>query len=65
MSRRNVGVWRGPGVLMLIDGEWRWVDVANMPRHLARELKERATAIVGRDEPTISVLRIVDPAEAP
>lgn len=65
MSRRNVGVWRGPGVLLLIDGEWRWIDVANTPRDHTRTLKERATAVVGLDEPTICISKIVCQAEAP
>jgi len=53
VTQEHVGVWTGPGVLALIDGEW----VHYPPRDVPRDLRARASAFVGLDRPTIAIRR--------
>lgn len=55
--RRNVGRWAGPGVLLLIGDEWRYLDPATLSRAEVRRLREQARATVGVDGPVISITR--------
>ena len=47
MIREHVGVWTGPGILVLVNGEW----VHYMPREAPRDLRQVAAALVGTDRP--------------
>lgn len=51
MTREHVGIWTGPGLLALVDGEW----VHYLPREAPRDLREKATALVGTDRPRITI----------
>ncbi len=54
--RQHVGVWSGPGILALVDGEWQhW-----LPSDAPRDLRETATALVGTDTPMITITRAED-----
>ncbi len=51
MPRDRVGIWTDPGLLALVNGEWQhW-----LPRDAPRDLRQKATALVGTDRPRISI----------
>ena len=50
-AKAHTGTWAGPGLLALIDGEW----VHFYEREAPRDLRARATALVGLDRPTITI----------
>lgn len=47
--RHHVGVWRGPGILILVAGEWRHVQPDAPLGLLQRD------AMVGEDAPVIAI----------
>jgi len=54
MPRDHVGTWTGPGLLALVNGEWQhW-----LPRDAPRDLRQKATALVGTDRPQIGIRRV-------
>ncbi len=53
-------MWTGAGVLALIDGEWTHF----LPRDVPRDLRARASALVGLDRPTI-VIRLAEGPDIP
>lgn len=57
MTHEHIGTWTGPGILALVNGEWRHYLVKDAPR----DLRERATAMVGSDRPQITVSLATDP----
>jgi hypothetical protein len=62
-ARLNIGRWAGPGVLLLIAGEGRYLDPATLPRAEVRRLREQARAVVGVDGPRISITRVPVPGD--
>jgi hypothetical protein len=52
--RDHVGIWTGPGLLALVNGEW----VHYLPRDAPRDLRQKATALVGTDRPRIGIRRV-------
>ncbi len=42
MTREHPGVWTGPGILALVNGEW----IHYVPRDAPRDPLERGTALV-------------------
>ncbi|MFI5338450.1 MAG: hypothetical protein ACHQ7N_01255 [Candidatus Methylomirabilales bacterium] len=60
VTQQHVGVWTGPGVLALIDGEW----VHYLPRDVPQDLRMRASAFVGLDQPTITIRLVRGASEA-
>jgi hypothetical protein len=57
---RHVGLWGGPGILLLLDGVWRYYDPAELESADGRALRETATACIGNDRPLITVQRAPD-----
>ena len=57
VTREHTGVWTGPGVLALIDGEWI--------HYAPRDLRARAPAFVGMDRPTIAIRVAEEQHEGP
>jgi hypothetical protein len=53
VKQEHIGVWTGPGILALVDGEWTHY----LPRDVPRDLRARASAFVGMDRPTIIIRR--------
>lgn len=57
----HVGVWRGPGHLLLIGGFWCWYP----PRRIPKGAKRAATVWVGSDGPPIAIAFAAPAAAAP
>jgi len=61
MTRDRVGVWTGPGLLALVNGAWQhW-----LPRDAPRDLRQKATALVGTDRPRIEIRLVKTPRRKP
>ena len=61
MTQEHVGVWTGPGVLALVNGEWVHFPAREAPR----DLRARASAFVGMDRPTIAIRVAEEQHEGP
>ncbi len=54
--RQHVGTWGGPGILVLVGGVW----IHYLLREAPRDLRATATALVGNDEPRITIMLAED-----
>lgn len=57
-GKPRIGTWKGPGVLLLIDGNWLYYTKRD-----ASKVRTLATCIVGTDEPVIAISRIREQAK--
>ncbi len=58
--REHVGIWTGPGLLALVNGQW----VHYLPKDAPRDLTIQAAAVVGTDRPHICIRLVEDPGNA-